>query len=299
MKKLKKERLMYKLVAIDLDGTMLNSYGIVTQNTKNIIKENIKKGTKIIIASGRTISSIKPIAEEIGNNDYFIAGNGSLIYDAQKEEIIYDKFIPKEKMLEIINICDANSIFYTVYTDKEIITEKLKYNVLYYYNENKKKEEEKRTNIKIVDNIKKYIENQEDDKYLKIMICDESKLVFNSIIKKMKDIKNIEVLEVGHMSRKIIKQGTEEVPIEYYYTEITLEDVDKWNAIKYLIEKLNIKKEEVIAIGDNVNDKKMVENAGLGIAMGGSTPNLTSVADFITKTSDEDGVAYALNKFLN
>ena len=87
MKKLKKERLMYKLVAIDLDGTMLNSYGIVTQNTKNIIKENIKKGTKIIIASGRTISSIKPIAEEIGNNDYFIAGNGSLIYDAQKEEI--------------------------------------------------------------------------------------------------------------------------------------------------------------------------------------------------------------------
>lgn len=290
---------MYKLVAIDLDGTMLNSYGIVTQNTRNIIKENIKKGTKIIIASGRTISSIKPIAEEIGNNDYFIAGNGSLIYDAQKEEIIYDKFIPKEKMLEIINICDANSIFYTVYTDKEIITEKLKYNVLYYYNENKKKEEEKRTNIKIVDNIKKYIENQEDDKYLKIMICDESKLVFNSIIKKMKDIKNIEVLEVGHMSRKIIKQGTEEVPIEYYYTEITLEDVDKWNAIKYLIEKLNIKKEEVIAIGDNVNDKKMVENAGLGIAMGGSTPNLTSVADFITKTSDEDGVAYALNKFLN
>ena len=159
--------------------------------------------------------------------------------------------------------------------------------------------QEKRTNIKIVDNIKKYIENQEDDKYLKIMICDESKLVFNSIIKKMKDIKNIEVLEVGHMSRKIIKQGTEEVPIEYYYTEITLEDVDKWNAIKYLIEKLNIKKEEVIAIGDNVNDKKMVENAGLGIAMGGSTPNLTSVADFITKTSDEDGVAYALNKFLN
>ena len=151
---------MYKLVAIDLDGTMLNSYGIVTQNTKNIIKENIKKGTKIIIASGRTISSIKPIAEEIGNNDYFIAGNGSLIYDAQKEEIIYDKFIPKEKMLEIINICDANSIFYTVYTDKEIITEKLKYNVLYYYNENKKKEEEKRTNIKIVDNIKKYIEKQ-------------------------------------------------------------------------------------------------------------------------------------------
>ena len=56
---------MYKLVAIDLDGTMLNSYGIVTENTKKTIKEKIEKGIKIIIASGRTIPSIKPIAEEI------------------------------------------------------------------------------------------------------------------------------------------------------------------------------------------------------------------------------------------
>lgn len=289
---------MYKLVAIDLDGTMLNSYGIVTENTKKTIKEKIEKGIKIIIASGRTISSIKPIAEEIESKDYFIAGNGSLIYDIQKNEIIYDKFIPKEKILEIIKICEENSIFYTVYTDKEIITEKLKYNVLYYYKENQKKEESKRTNIKIVPNIREYIEKNDNEKYLKLMICDESKLIFNSVTRKMKEIKNIEILEVGHMSRKIIKQGTEEIPIEYYYTEISLENVDKWNALEYLIEKLNIKKEEVIAIGDNVNDKKMVENAALGIAMQGSTETLTKVANYITNTNDEDGVAKALNKFL-
>lgn len=290
---------MYKLVAIDLDGTMLNSYGIVTENTKKTIKEKIEKGIKIIIASGRTIPSIKPIAEEIGNNDYFIAGNGSLIYDIQKDEIIYDKFMPKEKILEIIKICEENSIFYTVYTDKEIITEKLKYNVLYYYKENQKKEESKRTNIKIVPNIKEYIEKNDNEKYLKLMICDESKLVFNSVTKKMREIKNIEILEVGHMSRKIIRQGTEEIPIEYFYTEVSLENVDKWYAIEYLIEKLGIKKEEVIAIGDNVNDKKMVENAALGIAMQGSTETLTKVANYITDRNDEDGVAKALNKFLN
>ena len=61
-------------------------------------------------------------------------------------------------------------------------------------------------------------------------------------------IKKIDVLDVLHMSRKVIKQGTEEIPIEYYYTEISLENVDKWGAIEYLIQKLNIKKEEVIAI---------------------------------------------------
>ena len=288
---------MYKLVAIDLDGTMLNSYGIVTQNTKNIIKENIKKGTKIIIASGRTISSIKPIAEEIGNNDYFIAGNGSLIYDAQKEEIIYDKFIPKEKMLEIINICDANSIFYTVYTDKEIITEKLKYNVLYYYKENLKKEENKKTNINIVKDMYEYVKEMKEDKFLKITVCDDNKTVFNYIMKKLKKINGIEVLDVSHMSRKVIRQGTEDIPIEYYYTEISLSNVDKWDAIKFLITKLEIKPEEVIAIGDNINDKKMIENAGLGVVMQGSTPVVTEVADYITDSNNDEGVAKILQKY--
>ena len=289
---------MYKLAVIDLDGTMLNSYGIVTDNTKKVIKQKIKEGKQIIIASGRTISSILPIAEEIESKNYFIAGNGSLTYDIQNKKIIYDKFIPKQKILEIIKICEENSIFYTVYSEKEIITKTLKYNVLYYHNENQRKEESKRTNIKIVEDIQKYIETNDETKYFKVMICDENKFIFNSVTKKINKVKDVEILDVGHMSRKIIKQGTEEIPIEYFYTEITLKDVDKWNAIKNLISLLEIKAEEVIAIGDNINDKKMVENAGLGIAMKGSTPILTNVADYITDTNDEDGVAKALEKFL-
>ena len=95
--------------------------------------------------------------------------------------------------------------------------------------------------------MKKYIENSQNDKFLKLTICDESKTIFNSIIRKLREIPNIDVLDVGHMSRKTIKQGTEDVSIEYYYTEISLKDVDKWNAIEYLINKLNINKEEVIA----------------------------------------------------
>ena len=99
------------------------------------------------------------------------------------------------------------------------------------------------------------------------------------------------------MSRKMIRQGTEDIPIEYYYTEISLKDVDKWNAIEYLIEKLNIKKDEVIAIGDNVNDKIMIENAGLGVVMGGSTPVVTEIADFVTNSNNDEGVANCLKKF--
>lgn len=288
---------MYKLVAIDLDGTMLNSYGMVTENTKQVIKNTINKGTEVIIASGRPIDSIKTIAKEIGSENYFIAGNGALIYDIKKDEIIYEKFMNKQKVLEIIKICEENSISYNIYTEKTIIAKGLKYNVLYYYKENLKKEENKKTNITIVEDVYEYIKNLENEKFLKITVCDETKSVFNSIIRKLRTVEDIDVLDVLHMSRKMIKQGTEDVPIEYYYTEISLKDVDKWNAIEYLANKMNISKDEIIAIGDNINDKKMIENAKVGIAMGQSTPVITKIADFVTLNNNEDGVAKALEKY--
>ena len=288
---------MYKLVAIDLDGTMLNSYGVVSEETKNTIKEIEKQGVEVIIASGRPIDSIKQIAKEIESKNYFIAGNGAIIYDMKKDEIIYEKTLSKEKVLEIIKICEENSISYNVYTEREILATSLKYNVLYYHKENLKKEENKKTRINIVNNMYEYIKNKEDARYLKITICDENKTVFNSIIKKLKDIKNIEILDVSHMARKTIVQGTEEYQISYYYTEISTENVDKWDAIQFLIEKLNIKKEEVIAIGDNINDKKMIENSGVGIAMKQSTPSILEVADEITEGNNEDGVAKILQKY--
>lgn len=288
---------MYKLVAVDLDGTMLNEYGIVTENTKKIIKKTIEKGTDVIIASGRPIDSIKTIAKEIGSENYFIAGNGSLIYDIKKDEIIYEKFLTKQKVLEIVQICENNSISYNIYTEETIIAKQLKYNVLYYYKENLKKEEKNKTNITLVDNIEEYIRKSKNEKFLKITICDNNRLIFNSVIRKLKKISNIDILDVCHMSRKTIKQGTEDVTIEYYYTEISMKDVNKWNAIQYLINKLNIKKEEVIAIGDNINDREMIENAGIGIAMGQSTPQITELADYVTENNKNEGVKKAIERF--
>lgn len=287
---------MYKLVVVDLDGTMLNPYGMVTENTKNVIRQTIAKGTDVIIASGRPIDSIQTIAKEIGSQNYFIAGNGALIYDIQKDEVIYDKFLPKQKVLEIIKICEENSISYNVYTDQTILATELKYNVLYYQKENLKKEEKKQTKISIIKNMYDYVENKKEEKFLKITICDDNQTVFQSIIRKLRKIQGIDVLDVSHMSRKTIKQGTEEIAIEYYYTEITMQNVDKWDAIEYLIKKLNMKKEEVVAIGDNVNDKKMIQEAGLGVAMEGSTPEVIQVANLVTTSNQEDGVAKVLQE---
>ena len=287
---------MYKLVVIDLDGTMLNSYGVVTNETKEVIKKVEKQGVEVVVASGRPIDSIKEIAKEIESKNYFIAGNGAIIYDIKNDEIIYEKTLSKEKVLEIIKICEDNSISYNIYTENEILATSLKYNVLYYHKENLKKEESKKTKINLVKNMYEYIQNKEDVKFLKITICDESKAVFNSIIRKIKEIKEIEVLEISHMSRKTIKQGTEE-EISYYYTEISAGDVDKWNAIEFLMEKLKIKREEIMTIGDNLNDRKMIENAGLGVAMGQSTPAILELADEVTSSNDEEGISKILQKY--
>ena len=285
---------MYKLIAIDLDGTMLNKYGVVTEGTKQTIKETIQKGTEVIIASGRPIDSIKVIAKEIGSEKYFIAGNGAIIYDIKKDEIIYENFLNKNKVLEIADICEKNNIAYNIYTENTIIAKQLRYNVLYYYKENLNKEEKLKTNITLVDDIREYVKNSENEKFLKVTICDEHKSIFDAILRKINTISNITILDVCHTTKKTIKQGTEEIDIEYYYTEISKKDVDKWNAIKYLIEKLGIKKEEVVAIGDNINDREMIKNAGVGIAMGQSMPEIKEVADQVTENNEVHGVNKAL-----
>ena len=289
---------MYKMIAVDLDGTMLNSYGEVTENTKRVIKQTIQKGTDVVIASGRSIDSIKSIAEEVGSSKYMIAGNGAVVYDIKSGKILYEKYIPKAKALNIIKICEQNSIYYNIYTNKSIIADSLRYNVLYYYKENLKKEDSKKTRITLVDNVQKYIKEMKDEKIMKIFICDGTRSVFNSIIKKFSDMTELDFLDISHMSRKIIKHGTIEVPIEYYYTEISMKDVDKWYAIEFLINKLGIQKEEVMTIGDNMNDKKMIEEAGLGVTMKGSTPAVKQVADFITEDNNNEGVAKAIEKFI-
>lgn len=290
---------MYKIVAIDLDGTLLNSFGEITPNTKEVLKKAIEKGVQVVLASGRPVSAIENIANEIGAEEYLISGNGALVYDIKEKKIVYDKFLSKEQVLEIVDICEENSIYCNVYTEQEVVAKSLNYNVLFYHKENAKKPEGKRTNINIVLNLRKHIEElSADSKFLKVTVCDPNRLIFNGIIRKLRNIETIDVLDVSHMSRKTIKDGTDDVQIEYFYTEITNKNVNKWSAIEYLLEKENIKPEEVMAIGDNVNDKEMIQNAGLGVVMGNSSPQMKEMADVVVSDNNSDGIVEAVEKFI-
>lgn len=181
----------------------------------------------------------------------------------KNKKILYNNCIPKDKVLKIVKICDENSIYYTINTEKYIISKSLNYNLMYYYYENSKKREDKKTNINIVEDVEKYIRENDVGEITKITISDEAKIIFNGIMKRLCTIPGINVLEISNMSRKIIKSGTEKAELQYFYTEITKENVNKWEALKKLANYMNIEREEIATVGDNLNDLEMIKNAGL------------------------------------
>ena len=233
-----------------------------------------------------------------GANEFLIAGNGAFVYDMQKEEIIYKNYMKKQKILEVIKICEENSIFYSIYTPDEVITSALAGDSLFYNYENKKNAPDRQININITEDIYDYVQNYKKNDFLKITICDNDKPVFEGIMRKLKKIRNIHVINVGHMSRKLIKSGTEEVEIAYFYTEITNKNANKWTATEKLIQILGIEKEEVIGIGDNINDKELIEESGMGVAMGNSATEVKKIADYVTGNNNESGVAEAIKRYI-
>ena len=181
---------MYKIIAIDLDGTLLNSYGEVSVKNKEIIQKAVASNVEVVLASGRPVDSVRNLANELGANHYMICGNGAMLYDLNEDSIIYENFLDVNKVLQIIDICDKNSIYYNVYKEDRVLTKSLNYNVMFYQQENANRDDSKKTNIEIVQDIYNYVKNNQDDNYLKITICEEDKIIFNSIMRKIKEIKD-------------------------------------------------------------------------------------------------------------
>lgn len=289
---------MYKLIAIDLDGTMLNSKGDITEENKQAIKKAQENGIEVIIASGRSKDSVMNFANEINSNKYLIAGNGALAYDIQKNKDIYDKSIKKKDVLKILKICEENSIFYSLHTKASILTKSLNYSPLIYHSENLRKTESKKTSINVIPNLYEYVKSNNREKYLKITIQDADRSIFNNIIKKLKEVKNVDVIDVEHSTKKMLRIDGKETEMQYYYTEITRKKINKWSAIESVSKKMGIKKKEIVAIGDNINDREMIENAGIGMVMGNSALAAQGIGNVTKADHNSSGVAEAIETIL-
>lgn len=288
---------MDKIIVIDLDGTLLNSNAEISKENREAIKRSKEKGAKIMLASGQTPRVIKSYALDLEADKYIICGNGAIIYDIEKNETIYQNFIPKEKVLKIIKILEENNIYYSVYTEKAILCKNLNYNVLAYNADNSKKEENKKTNISIIENVYEYIDKMNIKNIYKINFCEKDETIFNNILRKMEQIHNVDILNIPKSVKKVIKTENSETTLEYFYTDISNKNVNKWTAIQYLMKKMKFEKEDIIAIGDNANDKMMIENAGIGIVMGDGALVTQTDKGKIVSGYNENGVAEGIEKY--
>lgn len=278
---------MYKLVAIDIDGTLLNSAGELTNYTIETIKRVTQKGVKVVLTSGRVTDSVRGIASKICADKHIICDNGATIIDMESDEVIYSSYIKKDTILKLVNFCITNNIYYMVFTSKEIIVKDLKHMAFAFYKQRHHLKDEATgiTQIKFADI--EYLKKVEEP-FTRIVICDEDRAIYNSIINMLKKFDDIELLAAPHISNKIIKNGSEEFLLSYSYAEILAKNTNKWSAIKALTSRLGIKKEEVIAIGDNFNDIEMIQNAGLGIAMNNGSPSAKEVATVIAPSNNDE-----------
>lgn len=283
---------MYKLIAIDIDGTLLNSKSELTNDTIEVLRQASERGIYIVLTSGRMTSVIKEFCRKIGADKFLIAENGASIVDLRTDEIIYKKYIPKKVVLDIVDMCEENNIYYMIYTNKELIVKNLKHMALFFYKQNYNINARLETHIAN----RKYIELVKDD-FTKIMICDEDRAIYNSIVNKLKKISDIDVVDIPHISTKVLNIGTAKKVISYSYADISAQGTNKWSAIENLITMLEIRSEEVIAIGDNINDIQMIKNAGLGVAMSNGSPAVKEIADEVAPSNDDDGVAYIVKKY--
>ncbi len=288
---------MYKFIAIDIDGTLLNSAGELTKHTSDVIKEATKRGVKIVLTSGRVTDSVKGIAEQINADKHIICDNGATIVNLEDGKTIYAKYIEKETIIKLVDFCINNNVYYMVFTNKEIIVKDLQHMAFAFYKQRHHLKDEATgvSQIKFagIDYIKKVT-----DPFTRIVICDQDRAIYNSIINVLKNFDDIALLAAPHISNKIVDDGDKKVVLSYSYAEILAKDTNKWTAIEELIGKLKIKRSEVMAIGDNFNDIEMIKNAGLGIAMNNGSPVAKEVATVIAPSNNEDGVAKVIERYV-
>lgn len=289
---------MIKLVNLDLDGTLLTDTSEVTDYTKGVLKKAVDKKVNIVLATGRPKGFTLSIANENNISKYIIFGNGSAVYDVKNDKNIYESFLKLEKLKEIIELCEQNSIFYYVHTDQLVITKNIKYNLLYYYKTNQNKPYEKRTKIRIVSDILEYIKRENIKDVSKVTICESNEKIFLNILEKIKEIENVDLTFTDSISTKKIIEKQREYNIDYKYLEISNTGSNKWDAIKALAEKLGISEKEIMSIGDNQNDYEMIKKSGIGVAMKNSMDNVLEIADYITDDNNNNGVAKAIEKFV-
>lgn len=264
---------MYKLIALDLDGTLTNHNKDILEETKEELIKLAKKGVVIVLASGRPTPGIYKEARELTLDEiggYLISFNGAKVVDFKNNQVLYDQTITVKQAHKMYDRAKYFGLSALTYNDTQIITEDAGDHWVQLESYTTKME------VDHVHDFKKRI----DEPVNKVLVTGEP----SYIAKVLDDFKKP---YVGQMS--IYRSDP-------YYIECVSLGIDKAKSLSVLCEKLNIKQEETIAFGDGYNDLSLIEYCHLGVAMENAVEEVKQRANYITKSNDDNGVAYCLKE---
>lgn len=266
----------YKLLVLDVDGTLLNNEKEISKRTLAALLKVQHMGIRIVLASGRPTSGIMPFAKalELGNfGGYILSYNGCQVIKADTGEVMFERRINPEQIPYLEKKSRKNGFSIFTYHDDYILTDN-------------------------ADDL--HIRKEAWLNHLKIMEEPEFSIAIDfapcKCVLVSDDYEALRGLE-NHWKRRLA--GVLDVfPSEPYFLEVVPCGVDKANTLALLMDQLGVKREEVIAIGDGVADVTMLQLAGKSVAMGHAPDSVKICADYVTASNDEDGVAQAVEKLI-
>jgi len=268
---------MIKLVAIDMDGTLLNSKKELLEETKQYFKDFHKKETDtlLVLCTGRPESGIRPYLKDLGyleENHYIISQNGANIYESRTGKRVMDAFLDSAAIQKWIELGKKHGISV------------MGAGVDYYYCFDQEPTEWMEFDVKLVTGKLKRIPTKESlntDFYKILLMGDEEQL--------------------NEFETFIPEEWRDEfyvVRSQKYLVEVLTKGVNKAFGLEKLAQKLNIEPSEIAAVGDAANDIEMLEYAGLAIAMGNASEEVKAIADIVTDTNENNGVIKAIDKLI-
>lgn len=262
-----------RLVAMDLDDTLLRDDWTISSRTVKAIQKARAQGVVITLATGRMAISARPYAKQLGLDVPMIAYHGAMIQQVLSGDILFRRVIPSNIAADIVQEAAARGFHAQIYLKDRVISQQINY---------WSREYERVASVHVEQGELAMLLSQEPEGVEKILVMAEE-------------------TELEHIANPLKKSFGEKVHItrsKPCYLEIMDISVNKGVALAALAKRLGITREEIMAIGDSFNDLEMIKYAGLGVAMGNARPEIKEQADLVTVTNEEDGVAEAIECYV-
>jgi Cof subfamily protein (haloacid dehalogenase superfamily) len=274
----------YKLICIDMDGTLLNSRKQISENNKTVLRKAREQGVRIAFSTGRTYVDARRYADLLGFEMPIIAANGAYIQAEQQQKPIYQSRLGADLALQILDVCRKYYIEPCFSTPQRVyygnIYRLMMATILTCRNGFRRKAGGECKWIWGYRRWKQVIV-AEQEQIGKCIIISFQKRKLQKLREELTAIGALEVVSSWENNIELNRKGT-----------------SKGKGVELLARYYNLKPEEVMTIGDGENDLTMLEYAGLGVAMGNAAETVKVKADFVTDTNDHHGVAKAIEKYV-